>query len=115
MSLFSITPPPEIPVAERVAHDLLLQTEASRRERIAAHMAQFTAFWHGPESPAAILAAMGTNARAWLAAAAESAGHIARLAAIEGKQLDDVLPAEFYVPLREFVIHEDGSVTLAAE
>jgi hypothetical protein len=48
-----------------------------------------------------------------LGSASESVEHIARLAAMVKKQLTDFLPADQWMPRREFVPASDGTVTLA--
>lgn len=114
--LIPLPEPEALPAAESIAQSELARVNALLESRINSHKQRFAAFWANPQaSPDEILAAMGTNAVLWLQAASESAGHIARLAAIVGQTLDDFLPPEFYAPRRPFVIGQDGSVTLEPE
>ena len=114
--LIPLPEPEPLPAAQAIAQSELARVNQLLSDRTSAHKERFAAFWDNSQAtPDEILAAMGTNAVLWLQAASESAGHIARLAAIVGKTLDDFLSPEFYVPRRAFVIGQDGSVTLEPE
>ena len=113
MNLIDLPSPPETPIAQRIAESLLAHLNAELTRRVEAHKARFADFWQGDASPDDILAAMGDKAQLWLASASESVEHIATLASLAGKQLTDFLPAESFMPPREFVFGENGTVTLA--
>jgi hypothetical protein len=55
---------------------------------------------------------MGTNASRMLAAASESADHLQTLADIAGVELFELIPLEYIIPRRAFVLAADGSATL---
>lgn len=112
MDLIEITRTEPTP-AEIRAENLLLSVNAELASRVEAHKRAFSDFWDAEDTtPDEILAAMGPHAQLWLAAATESASHIARLAAIVGKTLDDFLLAEFYAPRRVFVMGSNGTISL---
>ena len=113
MQLIDIQPSPSIPPAQVIAQHMLHRVNASLAERVHEHKAGFRAFWDSPEAPDDILAAMGDKAAIMLATAGENVDHIGRLAAIVGKTVEDFLPAEHWQPRREFVVAQDGTVTLA--
>lgn len=114
MQLIELPTEPPKPAAESIAEAILFRVNASLAERIHEHKVGFAKFWDSPETPDAILAAMGTNAGVFLASAGENVEHIGRLAAIIGAQVTDFLPAEHWMPRRAITIGQDGSGTLAA-
>lgn len=114
MQLIPIAPTPAKPAADQIAESEIARINAMLSSRIADHRERFLAFWENPSStPDAILAALGPAAPAWLAAATESIEHLARLAALGGQSLSDVLAPEYYVPRRAFLIAPDGTISLA--
>lgn len=122
MSFIALPEAPEKSAAEQIAESELIRLNVMLDERVALHRGCYSRFWDNPQAtPDDILKAMDVQLReagapptAWLQAASESAGHIARLAAIVGKSLDDLLPPESYQPRREFIINpQTGEVTLA--
>lgn len=101
------------PVAMLRAENLMLAANQQLEARINAHRNMYSDFWDAYNAtPDEIVAAMGTSATAFLAIAQESVEHIARLAAVVGKQLTDFFPAEDWQPRRELIPHEDGTVTI---
>ncbi len=102
-----------MPDAERIARHMLHRVNASLAERVHEHQAGFRAFWDSSVTPDDILAAMGGNAALMLATAGENVGHIGRLADIVGKTVEDFLPAEHWMPRRQFILANDGTATLA--
>ena len=112
MSLFPLPTPPSDPPAKSIALSLLAHANRTLGEHITEHRARFHEFWDGPVTPAAIAAELGAYGSQYLAAAAESVRHIATLAAIAGKTLDDVLPASDYTPRLPLTANADGTVTV---
>jgi hypothetical protein len=103
------------PAADLIRDELFADVQSALDQMVAAHRNAFQKFWFDPRAtPDEILASMGTEAGKWLQMASQSAGNIAAVAAIMGKSLDDLLPPSQYQPLREFIPHPDGTVTLAA-
>lgn len=96
--LFDLPTPAPEPAAVAIANSLMLHANRALSERIAEHRSRYHEFWDGPATPAEIAAALGPHGAHYLAAASESARHIATLAALAGQQLDDVLPPEDYAP-----------------
>lgn len=113
MNLIPIAEPPQTPAAQAAATSLLAHVNAELARRVDYHAARYADFWDSQIRPDDILAAMGKQATIMLAAAAENVEHIARLAAIVGKQVTDFLPAEQWQPRRAFQPQPDGSATLA--
>lgn len=113
MNLVEITPPPYRPAAEIIAEELLAGMNAKLALRIQDHISGFRAFWDSPETPDAICNALGTNGKIFIESSKESLRHIAALAAMAGKTLDDAISQDFYAPRRGIVIAENGTITLA--
>ena len=113
MKLINLPHPPAKPLAEQIAESEMIRLNDLIENRINEHRAAFVRFWDGSVPPDDIIAGMGPAALIYLQAAAESAGHIARLAGIVGKSLDDALPPAFYQPRRQFIIDAAGGVTLS--
>jgi len=99
--------------AQAIARELIDAANNELQRRVNNHRAAFAKFWRSAATPDEILEAMGTDAVLWLSAASESVQHVARLAAIAGKELTDFLPPEDFLSPREFIPHEDGTVTLS--
>ena len=108
------TNPPALPsAAVQIAKSEIDRLNAMLGARIADHRERYLAFWENPSAtPDEILAALGSDARRYLDAASESVGHLARLAALAGSSLGEILPPEYYVPRRAFVFSGDGTITL---
>lgn len=115
MNLPIYTPPtpPEVAEETLIARDLLCGLAPENQRIIEHHYREFCKVWKNPRiTPDAIIAAMGTDAWRMLAAARVSVQNICNIAAITGNTIDDVMPREWWYPPRNFVQHEDGSVTL---
>ena len=113
MNLLDIQTETPKPLAQVLAETLLsrLNTELAARAR--AHTQSYADFWDHPSAtPDDILASMGSRAALWLACAAESVGHIDRLASLVGKSVTDFIPQENFAPRRAFVMGDGGRVTL---
>lgn len=90
----------------------LVNDEFSRR--VSFHIRVFRQFWAAGETPDARLEAMGDRAGLFLATASANLEHIAKLAAMQGMQLDEVIDPALYIPPRQFIVAEDGTATLDA-
>lgn len=113
MNIIPIPPPIAIPEVRQIAINEMSFVNASLARRIEEHKARFNAFWRNyNHTPDSILAEMGSSAIIWLAVAGESIEHIARLAAIVGKDVYDFIPLDMFIPPRAFVVHPDMSVTI---
>jgi hypothetical protein len=112
MSLFQVQPKHQEPPARITSRSLLAKANAQLKARVTEHIARFKEFWDGAAKPSDIVADMGPQAAQYLALASESFRHIATLATIAGKNVDDVLPPKYYMPRLPLVAHEDGTVTV---
>jgi hypothetical protein len=104
-------PPPPSP-AQRSALSILAHINSAAGQAVQRHIELFRAFWDAASTPDEILAEMGTNASRMLAAASESADHLQTLADIAGVELFELIPREYIIPRRAFVLAADGSATL---
>lgn len=112
MNLIPINEIPPRPAAEVIAENLLHKVNTALAQRVYEHQESYVQFWDNSESADSILAAMGTNAALFLMSASENIDHIGRLAALVGKNVDDFISPEMYMPRREFIIAADGSATI---
>ncbi len=113
MELIPTTPVVPPSAAVQIAKSEIDRLNAMLGARIADHRERYLAFWENPSAtPDEILAALGSDARRYLDAASESVGHLARLAALAGLTLGEILPPEYYIPRRAFVFSGDGTITL---
>ena len=108
------TAPTALPsAAVQIAKSEIDRLNAMLGARIADHRERYLAFWENPSAtPDEILSALGSDALKYLNAASESVGHLARLAALAGLTLGEILPPEYYVPRRAFIFAPDGTITL---
>lgn len=114
MELIPTTPIVLPSAAVQIAQSEIARLNAMLGSRIADHRERYLAFWANPSAtPDEILASLGSDARRYLDAASESVGHLARLAALAGLSLGEILPPEYYVPRRAFVFGADGTISLA--
>lgn len=113
MELIPTTPPVLPSAAIQIAESEIKRINDLLNDRVATHRERYLAFWENPSAtPDEILAALGAQAQLWLGAATESIAHLARLAALAGRTLDDLMAPEYYVPRRGFILGPDGSATL---
>ena len=113
MELIPTTPIVLPSAAVQIAKSEIDRLNAMLGSRVADHRERYLAFWENPSAtPDEILAAFGSDALKYLNAASESVGHLARLAALAGLTLGEILPPEYYIPRRAFVFAPDGSITL---
>ena len=115
MNIFTILPPPALPRAEAIAKSLLDRLNRELARRANQHAVDFDAFWNDPVcTPDEILAAMSSDAPLMLATASENLQGFARLAALAGRSLNDVIDPINYMPRRQFLVDEvTSAVTLA--
>jgi hypothetical protein len=115
MNLFNLPDPPELPRDQLIAERLLARLNAEIGRRSEQHASDFHAFWDDSIcTPDEILEAMGDAAPLMLATASENLTGFARLAALVGKTLNDVISPADYMPRRQFIVDEEtGAVTLA--
>tara|TARA_R110000868_G_scaffold27599_1_gene104474 strand:+ start:159 stop:506 length:348 start_codon:yes stop_codon:yes gene_type:complete len=101
------------PASQLVAQNLLRQINEQLESRVNIHKGAWFDFWqNSTATPDDILENMGTSAALWLNAARENVTHLHRLALLVGKTVADYLPTEMLNPPREFVTHQDSTVTL---
>lgn len=111
--IYTPPPPPEIPEAQLVAQDLLAGLDPERARLIEHHAREFAKVWRNPRvTPDEILAAMGANAIFLQQGAQCSVANLAAIAAIQGKAISDIISLSDFYPPREFVPHDDGTVTI---
>lgn len=115
MNLFNLPEDPLQPRHERIARGLLARLNVELQRRAEYHAVDFHSFWDDPVcTPDEILEAMGDDAPRMLAAATENLTGFAKLAALAGKTLHDVISPADYMPRRGFIVDaETGVVTLA--
>lgn len=102
-------------VANEIAVNLLrdMNNEATRRAGL--HRDSFNAFWHSTEAtPQQICLQMGSQAALFFAIASANVQHIAAVAQIAGKTLDDFLKPEEYIPPQTVTINQDGTATIGS-
>ena len=103
-----------IPTPAEVIADAMIQAfNAQLDSRLNVQRQQYRAFWDSPIPPDDILVEWGPRAQMMLAAASENVEHLTKLCAFLGKQLSDEIPDSLIIPRREFIISDDGTVTLA--
>jgi uncharacterized protein YdbL (DUF1318 family) len=104
-------PPRDIP--KEIAATLLQAMNAEADRRAGIQRDSYNAFWHSTEAtPQQIADAMGNRAGLFFALASENVTHIARAAAVVGKELGEFLQTSEYVPPVAITYHEDGTVTI---
>jgi hypothetical protein len=77
------------------------------------HQRIFPLVWSSNDyTPVEFFAEAGTQAVKFMQIAGENVEHIAALAAIDGKTLNDFLDPSEYMPPVAYTVHEDGTITL---
>lgn len=110
---FNLPPPPQEPDRVLVARHLKASINVELQRRIENHYAGYRSFWDAPCTPDEVLAELGTDARAVIEASRANLRNLHELALLVGKTLLDFMPAENWMPRREFILNADGSATLA--
>jgi hypothetical protein len=101
--------------AELAAQSITDALNSEITHRVAVHKVCFDTLWRNQRegaTPAAILAALGTNAKLVFQIASENLAHISNCAALIGKARADFISDEDCTPPVAFTIHADGTVTL---
>jgi hypothetical protein len=112
MALLEIQPP-QRDIPQEIAATLLQAMNAEAERRAGIQRDSYNAFWHSPEAtPQQIADSMGPSAGLFFALASENVTHIARSAAIVGKELGDFLQPSEYAPPVAIEYHENGTVTI---
>jgi len=89
------------------------ETAEELQRRIAMHQRIFPLVWSsGDYTPEEWFTEAGTQAVKFMQIAGENVDHIASLAAIDGKTLNDFLSPSEYVPPRQYTANPDGTITL---
>lgn len=96
-----------------VARHLKASINVEIRRRVENRIAAYLAFWESPCTPDQILEQFGTDARTFIRCSREDLASLSQIALQVGKTLSDFIPDEYLIPRREFVEHDDGTVTLA--
>jgi hypothetical protein len=113
--IFPFPTPTPTPKEVQVANGLLLAMNQELQHRINIHTQNFEYLWkRGEGEPTAdqILSAMGSSAGTFILVARESLEHLATLAALVGKTLNDFISPANYEPPAEITVNPDGTVEL---
>jgi len=121
MNIIPIPQPPPPTPAKSAALSILAHVNAAAGQAVGRQIELYGKFWNQHPfwgsidtlTPDEILAAMGPLAVHMLSAAEESKRHLTSLATIAGLELADIISLDFILPRREFLISDDGNVTLA--
>ena len=116
MNIIQLPPPPAPETKARLtARDIAASVEVEFQRRLQEHSRIFGILWKSADTPDDILAELNEMgvAGSVLQFARTNVEQIAAIAASVGISLTDVLPPSGYIPPRAFVVHEDGTVTLA--
>jgi hypothetical protein len=83
------------------------------QRRIALHQNLFQKVWHSTDyTPQQFFDECGAQGAKFLAIAGANVEHIASLAVIDGKTLNDFLDPSEYMPPVKYTPHPDGTITL---
>lgn len=106
-------PPPT--AAELAAASIVDAINAEIKHRVEVHRVCFSTLWRNTRegaTPAAVLQALGTQARAVFQFSSENLEHIQRCAALVGKTRQDFISDVDCTPPVQLVFHNDGHVTI---
>ncbi len=107
-------PPPADPAAQVAARTIFQEVSYELQRRIALHQNLFQKVWHSTDyTPQQFFDECGAQGAKFLAIAGANVEHIASLAVIDGKTLNDLIDPSEYVPPVSYSINQDGSVTLS--
>jgi hypothetical protein len=110
---FNLPPPPQETDRVLVARHLKASINVELQRRIENHVSGYNAFWHAPCTPDDVLKELGTDARTVIECSRANLRNLHELAQLVGKTLLDFMPAEQWMPKREFIEHPDGTVTMS--
>lgn len=108
------TPPPDAPTL--AAQSVIDAINQEITHRVAVHQTTYNTVWRNERpgcTPAAVIAAMGTNAKLVFAFAAENLAHIGNCAALVGKTRQDFISDADALPPVPVTINNDGTVTIS--
>jgi hypothetical protein len=111
--IFDYIPENKPPVAETIAAGLLRQVEQEALRRAGEHIDGHRAFWNSTEAtPQQIADAMNGSAVLFLKIARANVEHLAAVAAIIGKPLENLLPTEYQSSPQTVTFLPNGYVTI---
>jgi hypothetical protein len=114
MKIIPIPQPPPPTPAKSAALSILAHVNAAAGQAVGRQVELYGKFWDNQQAPPdEILAEMGPLAVHMLSAAEESKRHLTSFATIAGLELADIISLDYIIPRREFIISDDGTVTLA--
>jgi hypothetical protein len=106
-------PAPDDPPARAAVRRIFSETAEELQRRIAMHQRIFPLVWSSNDyTPAEFFEEAGTQAVKFMQIAGENVEHIAALAAIDGKTLNDFLDPSEYTPPVPYTPHPDGTITI---
>lgn len=109
-----ITPPPLIDPPARAAVRVAFASIIDELEhRIDIHRRLFRLVWNCPDyTPQEFFNECGAQGAKFLEIAGANLNHIAALALLDGKTLNDMLDPSEYTPPAPYTVHHDGTITL---
>lgn len=106
-------PPPQESKAEIAVRETFREMAEENQRRIAMHQRTFRRAWLSLEyTPAEFFEAAGNQGVRFMQIGGASKNHLAALAAIEGKTLDDYISSEEYDPPVPYTPNPDGTITI---
>jgi len=107
-------PKPADPAARAAVRTIFQEVSYELQRRIALHQNLFQKVWHSTDyTPQEFFDECGAQGAKFLAIAGANVEHIAALAVIDGKTINDLMDPAEYVPPVSYSINQDGSVTLS--
>ena len=108
-------PQPADPAARAAVRTIFQEVSYELQRRIALHQNLFQKVWgqSNEYTPQEFFDECGPQGEKFLAIAGANVEHIASLAVIDGKTLNDLIDPSEYVPPVSYSINQDGSVTLS--
>ena len=107
-------PPPADPAAQVAARTIFQEVSYELQRRIALHQNLFQKVWHSTDyTPQQFFDECGAQGAKFLAIAGANVEHIASLAVIDGKTLNDLIDPSEYTPPVSYSINQDGTITLS--
>jgi hypothetical protein len=96
------------------ARTIFQEVSYELQRRIALHQNLFQKVWHSTDyTPQQFFDECGEQGAKFLAIAGANVAHIAALAVIDGKTLNDLIDPSEYTPPVSYSINQDVSVTLS--
>ena len=111
--IFEYIPNAKPPVADTIAAGLLRQVEQEAMRRAGEHIDGHRAFWESPEAtPQQIADSMNGSAVLFLKIARANVEHLAAVAAIIGKPIDNLLPPQYQTSPQTVTFLPNGYVQI---